>query len=90
MHRVPKRCLTECLRLFFFLIIDSLSPRRGSSFNEVAEDTMRAEELRTALDIMASSSRNPSRRSSGWTSSEDEVDPMEQDEEGSPLHLCSK
>jgi len=75
---------------FFFLIIDSLSPRRGSSFNEVAEDTMRAEELRTALDIMASSSRNPSRRSSGWTSSEDEVDPMEQDEEGSPLHLCSK
>ncbi|KAJ6889446.1 protein phosphatase inhibitor 2-like [Populus alba x Populus x berolinensis] len=62
---------------------DSLSPRRGSSFNEVAEDTMRAEELRTALDIMASSSRNPSRRSSGWTSSEDEVDPMEQDEEDS-------
>ncbi|KAH8492428.1 hypothetical protein Peur_072937 [Populus x canadensis] len=68
---------------------DSLSPRRGSSFNEVAEDTMRAEELRTALDIMASSSRNPSRRSSGWTSSEDEVDPMEQDEEDSETDRSS-
>ncbi|KAJ6761318.1 PROTEIN GLC8-LIKE ISOFORM X1 [Salix purpurea] len=61
---------------------DSLSPRRGS-FNEVVEDAMRAEELRSALDIMASSSTNTTRQSGGWTSSEDEVDPMEQDEEDS-------
>jgi len=52
-------------------------------------DAMRAEDLRSALDIMASSSRNPTKRSSGWTSSEDEADPMEQDEEGPSLHLCS-
>jgi protein phosphatase inhibitor 2 len=76
--------------LFFFFspIVDSLSPR-GGSFNEVIEDAMRAEDLRSALDIMASSSRNPTKRSSGWTSSEDEADPMEQDEEGPSLHLCS-
>ncbi|KAF9671998.1 hypothetical protein SADUNF_Sadunf12G0108500 [Salix dunnii] len=68
---------------------DSLSPRRGRSFNEVVEDTMRAEELWTALDIMASSSRNSTRRSSGWTSSEDEVDPMEQDGEDSETDRSS-
>ncbi|KAJ6672050.1 PROTEIN PHOSPHATASE INHIBITOR [Salix viminalis] len=68
---------------------DSLSPRKGRSFNEVVEDTMRAEELWTALDIMASSSRNSTRRSSGWTSSEDEVDPMEQDEEDSETDRSS-
>ena len=74
--------------LFFFPIVDSISPRRGS-FNEVVEDAMSAEELRSALDIMASSSTNPTRKSGGWTSSEDEVDPMEQDEEGPLLHICS-
>ncbi|KAH8486321.1 hypothetical protein Peur_070236 [Populus x canadensis] len=67
---------------------DSLSPR-GGSFNEVIVDAMRAEDLRSALDIMASSSRNPTKRSSGWTSSEDEADPMEQDEEDSETDRCS-
>eukprot|EP00257_Ricinus_communis_P026940 XP_025014354.1 protein phosphatase inhibitor 2 isoform X3 [Ricinus communis] len=60
----------------------SLSPRRGS-FDDVVADVMRAEDLRTALDTVASSSRNSGRRSSDWTSSEDEAEPMEQDEEDS-------
>lgn len=61
------------------IVIGSLSPRRGS-FDDVVGEAMRAEELRTALDTVASSSRNAGRRSGGWTSSEDEADPMEQDE----------
>ncbi|KAJ8771478.1 hypothetical protein K2173_026655 [Erythroxylum novogranatense] len=60
----------------------SLSPRRGS-FDETTGDTKHAEELRNALDTMASSSRNPNMRSSGWTSSEDAADPVEQDGEDS-------
>ncbi|KAJ8752914.1 hypothetical protein K2173_008649 [Erythroxylum novogranatense] len=58
----------------------SLSPRRGS-FDQVASGANQAEELQNALDTMASSSGSPNRRSSGWASSEDEADPMEQDGE---------
>lgn len=54
---------------------------RGS-FDDIAE-TMHAEELRNALDTVASSSK----RRSGWTSSDDEADPMDQDEEGYFLNL---
>ncbi|XP_065869996.1 protein phosphatase inhibitor 2 [Euphorbia lathyris] len=58
----------------------SLSPMQGS-FDDVGE-AMHAEELRNALDTVASSSKSTGKRS-GWTSSEDEADPMDQDEEGS-------
>ncbi|KAM7266691.1 hypothetical protein ACFE04_004588 [Oxalis oulophora] len=56
----------------------SLSPFRGS-IDASTGDTMDAEELRSALNDMASSSGNTSKHS-GWTSSEDEADPIDQDE----------
>ncbi|CAH2070263.1 unnamed protein product, partial [Thlaspi arvense] len=62
----------------------SLSPR-GTAFDECVDDMQRAEELRNVLnDEAASSSRNTSVGSDagGWSSSDDEADPMDQDEEG--------
>ncbi|CAL9008697.1 unnamed protein product [Prunus brigantina] len=58
----------------------SLSPLRGS-FNDCVGDAVYAEAIRTALTDVASSSRKNTPRSTGWTSSEDEADAMEQDDE---------
>ncbi|CAN4105317.1 unnamed protein product [Withania somnifera] len=55
----------------------SLSPIRGS-FEEGNGNTVQAEAIRNALNEMASASKNKSQRS-GWTSSEDEADIMDQD-----------
>lgn len=66
-----------------FNIIGSLPPTRAS-FDECVDyvsDAMDAEELRTALNNVASSSKQTTVLS-GWSSSEDEADPMEQEDEG--------
>ncbi|KAM7515739.1 hypothetical protein LguiA_005322 [Lonicera macranthoides] len=57
----------------------SLSPIRDS-FEDRPGDAIHAEAIRSALHDVASSSRNNSRHS-GWTSSEDETDAMDQDDE---------
>ncbi|XP_044468296.1 protein phosphatase inhibitor 2-like isoform X2 [Mangifera indica] len=63
----------------------SLSPVWGS-FSECVNSVtaMDAEELRTALNDVASSSRETT-SPSGWSSSEDEADPIEQEDEGRSL-----
>uniref|UniRef100_A0A7N0V253 Protein phosphatase inhibitor 2 n=2 Tax=Kalanchoe fedtschenkoi TaxID=63787 RepID=A0A7N0V253_KALFE len=61
----------------------SLSPRK-SSFNDlVGSDATHAEAIRSALTNVAASSRG---ESSGWTSSDDEANDMEQDDEDSETH----
>ncbi|CAN1158850.1 Protein phosphatase inhibitor 2 [Linum perenne] len=59
----------------------TLSPAKVR-FDELVDDAMHAEKLRTALDTVASSSGgNSGKQSTGWSSSEDEADPMDQDDE---------
>ena len=73
------------------VLAGSLSPLRGS-FEDSAVDAIHAEAIRSALNEVASSSGKNSQLSGGWTSSDDEADPMDQDGGGSksvPLLLLS-
>jgi len=56
------------------------------SFEEANGDTIHSEVVSSGLSDMASSSGNNSRQS-GWTSSEDEADIMDQDDEGLVLSV---
>lgn len=61
--------------------VGSLSPIRGGRCEDGFEDAMHAEAIRSALNDVASSSKDDS-HDPGWTTSEDEADAMEQDGEG--------
>ncbi|TXG70874.1 hypothetical protein EZV62_005809 [Acer yangbiense] len=82
--KTPYHPMMEDDVLWFDKSLDSPSPRRGS-FDDCVDrnvDAMDAEELRTALNDVASSSR----KTTGWTSSDDEADNMDQEDEGSELN----
>ena len=64
------------------VLAGSLSPARGR-FEDSTVDAKHAEAMSSALKEVASSSGKNSQLSGGWTSSDDDADPMDQDGVGS-------
>ncbi|KAI8564768.1 hypothetical protein RHMOL_Rhmol03G0207600 [Rhododendron molle] len=71
------------------LVLGSLSPL-GGSFEDSTIDAVHAEAIRSALNDVASSSGKSPLMSGGWTSSDDEAEPMDQDDGGSETDKNSK
>ncbi|XVE58562.1 hypothetical protein DITRI_Ditri04bG0179200 [Diplodiscus trichospermus] len=83
-NKPVRQKITEPKTPYYPIIDDDGSlPPVGHSFNDCIGDAMDAEELLSALNDFASSSRKTTGRSGGWTSSEDEADPMDYEEEDS-------
>lgn len=67
----------------------SLSPSMGS-FEGSTVDAVHAEAIRSALNDVATSSGKSPLMSGGWTSSDDEAEPMDQDDGGSETDKSDK
>lgn len=63
------------------IVVGSLSPVRHS-FEDCTDNGIHAEAIRSALNDVASSSKD-NLKPTGWPSSDDEADEMDEDDEGS-------
>lgn len=73
---------------WFVVVVGSSSPSRRGSFGQHFEDAMNIEATSSSLNDGGSSSKTDLHHT-GWTSSDDDADTMDQDEEGASLDLFS-